>query len=164
MDNDSVAIRNLIINTLLGDPLLHPTPFSGGVWPRLPRTGSGWLATPGAFYSSSDPANAGKLKPTISVIDGGDNPSPGGVAHNGFVAFPQVYGYSTANPAGEADLALLDRRLRDLFPLKGRSYPLGTVGVELMTLERQRIFDADDFGYAGRIFTIWRVQGTFVRP
>lgn len=160
----AAEIRDLIINTLIGDSLLYPTPFSGGVWPRIPRVGTGWLATPGAFYPSTDPSNAGKLKPTIAVIDGGSNPSPGGVAHNGFVAFPQIYGYSTANASGEADLGLLEERLHAWFPLRGRSYPLGTVGIEVKTLERQPIRDADDFGYPGRIFAIWRLQGTFVRP
>jgi hypothetical protein len=157
-------IRDLVIDILLADTTpLHPTPFSGGVWPRLPRVGSGNLSTPGAFYPSTDPQNAGKLRPTISVIDGGYNPAPGGVALNGFQAFPLVYGYSTANASGEAHLGTLGERLHAWFPLRGRSYPLGIGGVELKTLERQPIRDADEFGYPGRIFAIWRLQGTFIR-
>lgn len=163
VESPAVIMRNTVIQLLTGDSLLYPTPFSGGVWPRLPRVGTGWLATPGAYYPNTDPQNAGKLRPTISVIDGGYVPAPGGVALNGFQAFPQVYGYSTANPSGESDLGMLDERLHDWFPLRGRSYPLDLAGIEIKTLEQQPIRDADDFGYPGRIFAIWRLQGTFVR-
>lgn len=165
MNANSLEIRDLVM-TLLNNPEanLVPTPFSGGVWPRLPRTGTGQLATPGAFYPNTDPVNAGKLRPTISVLDRGADPSPGGVAHNGFVAFPLVYGYSIANSDGETHLGLLEERLSALFPSRGRSYPFGTVGVKLKMLERQSLTDADDFGYPGRIFAIWRLEGTFTRP
>jgi hypothetical protein len=156
-------VRDVILQTLQNDPMLGPSVFPGGVWPRLPRVGTGWSATPGAFYGGENPLEAGKLKPTISVIDGGNVPSPGGVAHNGFVAFPLVYGYAAANPVGEAVLDTLEDRLHYWFPLRGRSYPLGLVGVELKTIERQPNREADDFGYPGRIFSIFRVQGTFVR-
>ncbi len=157
------ALRDLIILTLQNDSLLGPSEFPGGVWPRLPRIGTGSMATPGAFYCTDTPLESGKLKPVISVIDGGSNPSPGGVAHNGFVEFPLVYGYSFANTAGEADLDLLEERIRFHFPLRGRSYPLGVRSVRMKALERQPNREADDFGYPGRIFSIIRVEGTYVR-
>ncbi len=160
---DDYTIRLFIIQTLLNDSTLHPTLFPGGVWPRLPRQGTGWSATPGAWYGSENPAEAGKLKPTISVIDGGNVPSPGGVALNGFEAFPLVYGYVVANPSGEAALATLESRLRTHFPLSGRSYPLGTGNVQMKTLEKQQQRDGDDFGFASRIFAVWRIQGVYVQ-
>jgi hypothetical protein len=158
-----IAIRNLIITTLQNDSVLGPSVFPGGVWPRLPRQGTGRMVTPGAFYGSENPEEAGKLKPTIAVIDGGNDPSPGGVAHNGFVAFPLVYGFAIANPAGEASLDLLEERLHTHFPLRGAPYPLGLRSVEMKTLEKQQQREADDIGYPGRVFAIWRIQGTFVR-
>lgn len=139
--------------------------FPGGVLARIPQTGTGMVATSGAFWPAGHP-EAGKLKNTIAVLDGGDDLSPGGLGQRGFVGYPLVYGYVTANEAGETLLARLDERLHLRFN-RGVSYPrnddAGSM-VEFVTLERQPTRDADDFGYPGRMFAIWRIQGTYVRP
>ena len=156
------GLQQLIINILAAD--ISYTDFDGGVWPRLPRFGTGESATPGAFYPSTHPTQAGRLKNTITVLDGGDNPGPDGSARNGFVSFPLVYAYIAPNPAGELALNALDTILRSRFR-RGVSYPRQDgSGMELIVLERQLRRDGEDFGYAGREFTIWRIQGTFIRP
>jgi hypothetical protein len=156
------ALQALIIEILTQD--VSPSNFDGGVWPKLPRAGTGQSATPGAFYPSTHPTQAGRLKNTIAVLDGGDNPAPNGEAINGFVGFPQVYAWITPGPTGDAALSALDSILRSRFR-RGVSYPRtdGT-GMELRVLERQPIRDAEEFGYPGRDFTIWRIQGTGIRP
>jgi hypothetical protein len=157
-------LQHTIINVMLSEGALL-SQFPGGLWDRIPKVGTGPGATPGAFYTQAEDASqSGKLKPVISVLDGGDNPSPGGAAHNGFVGFPQVYGYAFATPSGRALLGALDDRLRFRFR-RGVSYPTPYGGsAELLTLERSPIRDGEDFGYPGRSFAIWRIQGTFVRP
>lgn len=156
-------LQHVIINTLFSEPVLL-SQFPGGLWDRIPKVGTGATATPGAFYGNENPAEAGKLKPVISVVDGGDNPAPNGAAHNGFVGFPQVYGYTIATPSGRSLLGSLDDRLRFRFR-RGVSYPTPYGGgAELVTLERSPIRDGEDSGYPGRVFAIWRIQGTFVRP
>ena len=157
------AIRDVIIDTLASDSLLSPTPFSGGVLARLPRQGRGISSTPQAFYGPENPSEAGKLKPTIAVLDRGDVPSPAGEAHNGFVGFPLVYGYVPTTASGEEMLTTLDDRLRFHFN-RGEVYPTGSgSGAQIILLERQSIFDGDDFGFEGRQFAIWRLEATFVR-
>jgi hypothetical protein len=140
--------------------------FNGGVIEVLPKIGVGGVTnTPQAFYTpAEDPKQSGKLKNTIAVIDGGDDPAPNGAARNGFSGFPLVYAYVAANPAGEAAITALDVVLRSLFR-RGRSYPRADGGgMEIIVLERQPILDGDDIGYPGRIYTIWRLQATYVRP
>lgn len=158
------TIRELVISVLLADPTITGD-FTGGIWRRLPQIGTGSSATEGAFWPAGT-LEAGKLKNTIAVLDGGDDLSPGGLGQRGFVGFPLVYAWVAASPAGEALLAKLDERIHYRFN-RGVSYPRGDEAgsmVELVTLERQPIRDGDDFGYPGRMFTIWRIQGTYVRP
>ena len=159
-------MREVIIATLNGPSAgsIVSSNFPGGVLDRVPKIGTGVTATPSAFWGPENPLEAGKLKNTISVIDGGDNPSPGGAAHHGRVGFPLVYGWVTTAPSGETALAALDGLLHTLFR-RGVSYPVGNgKGAEIIVLERQPTRDADDFGYPGREFAIWRLQGTYVSP
>jgi hypothetical protein len=159
-------LHTIIADVLASPPeTLTPTPFNGGVLTQLPKIGTGPGSTPQAFYTSAEsPTQSGKLKNTISVIDGGDDPSPGGAALNGFVGFPLVYGWVIDTPTGIDAIKLLDERLHARFR-RGVSYPHPNgSGIQFVILERQPIRDGDDFGYAGRVFTIWRIQGTFVRP
>jgi hypothetical protein len=158
--------RDIIYDVLANDVEVMTSTKFLHIMTRLPRAGTGQSATPQAFYTSAEsPTEAGKLKPTIVVLDSGDNPSPNGAAHKGFVGFPLVYGYVAVSPVGEAMLATLQRKLHYHFPMdRGSWYPLGTgPGVEMKTLERQLIRDGDEFGFSGRQFAIWRIQATFVR-
>jgi hypothetical protein len=162
-----MALDNLqttIINILVGGEAVVTSLFTGGVWDRLPRAGTGERATPGAFYPATHPTQPGRLKNTISVLDGGDNPGPDGLARNGFVGFPLVYAWVSPDPAGETALNTLDTSLRARFR-RGVSYPrTDGSGMELVVLERAPLKDAEEYGYPGRLFTTWRIQGTFVRP
>lgn len=157
-------IREIVRLVLEGDSQVTER-FSGGILRRLPQVGTGAYATPGAFWPAEHP-EAGKLKNTIAVLDSGDDLSPGGSGQRGFVGFPLVYAWVTSGTTGEDMLEWLDERLHYRFN-RGVSYPRGDDAgsmLELVTLERQPIRDADDFGYPGRVFTIWRIQGTYVRP
>lgn len=159
------SLRDIIVNTLSADSELYPTPFKA-ILDKVPQQGKGENATPEAFYTLAESqTEAGKLKPTIAVLDRGDNPSPNGAAHNGFVGFPLVYGYAPDSVAGEAMLSTLERKLHTHFPaLGGGWYGLASgAGVVMKTLERQLLTNAEDFGYPGRQFAIWRIECTFVR-
>lgn len=146
----------------------NPTPhstlaaFDGGVWNRWPKAGTGFGATPMAFVAGS-PTTAPRMKNTISVLDGGENPAPNGQARGGFNSFPSVYGWAHAGDDGKNALGLLGLRLRTVFR-RGVSYGLASgAGVELLALESSPVRDADEFGWPGMIFAIWRLQGTYVR-
>jgi hypothetical protein len=169
-------VRGIVGSVLNTDPELHPTPFSGGVWKRVPQSGKGESVTPGAWYGAELPAEAGRLKPTISVIaSGGDVPSPNGGAVNGLDGFVLVHAYvpvhdidgvpAIAGMSGDEMLARLERKLHYHFPLgNGKWYPLGDgSGVQIRTLENLGAVDADDLGYAGRQRAMWRIRGTYVR-
>jgi hypothetical protein len=169
-------IRKIIGTTLLADPELSPTPFHGGVWNRHPQAGKGESVTPGAWYGPENPDEAGRLKPTISVIaSGGDLPSPNAEAIYGLDGFVLVHAYvplhkiagvpAIANMSGDEMLARLERKLHHHFPLRsGKWYNLGDgSGVNIRTLESLGVVDADDLGYAGRQRAMWRIQGTYVR-
>lgn len=168
-------IRGIVMNVLVDDPELYPTPFSGGVWKRVPQAGKGESATASAFYGSELPAEAGRLKPTISVITTGDVSSPNGAAINGLDGFLMVQAYvpihdidgvpAIAEMSGDDMLARLERKLRHHFPRSGEKwYPVGDgASAQIKTLELLSVVDADDIGYAGRQRAIWRLQGTYVR-
>lgn len=168
-------VRKIVGDTLLADPELYPTPFSGGVWKRIPQSGKGESVTPGAWYGQELPAEAGRLKPTLSVVASNDVPSPNGGAVNGLDGFVLVHAYvpihdidgvpAIAGMSGDEMLARLERKLHHHFPLgSGKWYPLGDgAGVNVKTLELLGVIDADDLGYAGRMRAMWRIQGTYVR-
>jgi len=160
-------IRDRVIQIIEGNFNVVPTPFEGGVWNRLPQAGTGPGSTPGAFYTSAESTKlAGKLKDTISVVDVGESPAANGEGRDGFSAFPMVYGFAANSASGTAALALLDERLHAYFR-RGLHYARGDdagTGLDLLVLERQPLRDADDLGYPGYIFTVWRIQGTFIKP
>lgn len=137
------------------------TRFPGGVSTRFPQAGKGYSATPTLFYGADNPKEHAKLKPVVVVLDGGENPSPGAGARNGYVEFPLVYGYAPDDEQGEADLAWLRGILRLRFNRtwyqRDDDRP-----IELLTLEGQAKAEGDEFGFPDRIFRIWRVQATFV--
>lgn len=157
--------RDIIYDTLFNDPTVSTSTRFVAFLKRLPQAGLGQSATPEAFYPGNHPTEAGKLKPTIAVLDGGDNPSPNGAAHNGRVGFPLVYGFAPVSPAGDEMLSYLSAAIENHFPNdESHWYPLGTgPGVEIKRLERQLIRNADDLGFPGRQYAIWRIQATFVR-
>lgn len=152
--------QRMIIN-ILGSESAMLSHFPGGILPRAPQKGNGWSATPDAFYGSENPAESAKLKPLIVVLDGGDNPSPDSGARNGYVEFPLVRGYARDDEDGEEALKLLGDRLRARFT---REWYMRDDGrpVEFLLLERQPNQEADEFGFVDRIFTIWRIQATYV--
>jgi hypothetical protein len=136
--------------------------FTGGVWNRWPKAGTGFGATPYAFEAGTA-ITAPRMKNTITVLDGGENPAPGGAPRDAYQGFPMVYGWAHAGDDGKAALGVLGDRLRAMFR-RGSSFDLTSgAGVELVTLERQPLRDADEFGWPGMIFTVWRVQATYVR-
>jgi hypothetical protein len=137
------------------------TRFPGGVSRRFPQSGNGYSATPTLFYGIENPKEHAKLKPVVVVLDGGDNPSPGAGARNGYVEFPQVYGYATDDDEGRENLAwlggILHLRFDRTWYLRNDNRP-----IEFLTLERQAEAEGDDFGFPDRIFSIWRIQATYV--
>lgn len=141
--------------------------FPGGIFPRLPRAGKGASATPNAFWTQAEnQLESGKLKNVISVLDGGNNPAPNGVARGGYMGFPLVYAFVEPSN-GSAALKALRNALKARFNRK-LSYPWldsanNVTGMEIVTLERQVIRDAEDMGYPDRWFTIWRLQATSVQ-
>ena len=166
-------VRKIVMDTLVNDSGLFPTPFSGGVLNRVPQAGKGDHTTPQAYYDNSVPQEAGKLKPTIAVITSGDVPSPNGAAINGFDGFLSVHGYVPVSTVkgvpelaawqGDDMLARLERIMRTYFD-GHKQYPLGNGGgVQVKVLELLGVFDADELGYAGRQRGMWRLQGTYIR-
>jgi hypothetical protein len=121
---------------------------------------------PTTFWGPENPAESGKLKNTLSVLDGGDVPAPNGVGRGGYTSFPLVYAYVKPDSSGDTALNLLQQALFNRFR-RGISFPYVDadghyVGLEIVTLERQPLRDGDDFGYPDRQFTIWRLQATRV--
>lgn len=138
--------------------------FPGGVWEKLPQPGSGPNATPGAYWPASDPARAGMMKHTISVIDGGDFDAPNGVARGGRAGYPSVYGYAEDSAEGRAELSWLHTTLGTLFR-RGKTYRLASgVGAELVREGRQPYREGDDFGYDGMVFAVWSIRAIYIEP
>lgn len=158
----NLSLQDHIIFVLKNEAALLAT-FNGGVWPRIPQAGSGATATPGAFWGAENPGEAGKLKNTISVLDGGDDPAPNGAARDGYVGFPLVRGFVANTTSGRAALMQLEDRLHFRFNRHVTYARVDGSAVIFQVLERQPQQDGDEFGYPGRIFTTWRVQGTYVR-
>jgi hypothetical protein len=166
MEETFSKVRDLVYDVLSNDSEVMTGTKFVCILKTLPRPGTGPGATPNAYYTAAEsPTQAGMLKPTIVVLDGGDTPAPNGETIQGIQAFPSVYGYVPTTSKGESMLATLQRKLYFHFPRdRGGWYPLGTgPGVQIQTLERQPLRDGDDFGYQSRWFAVWRVQGTFIR-
>jgi hypothetical protein len=157
-------MQSIIIETLSGVTGLFPSPFDGGISDVLPKAGSGPGATPGMFYDGSNPLEAGKLKPVVCVLDGGDVPAPNGVGRNGYAGYPLVYAFVRPDVSGGTALQTLDDKLHLYFD-RGISYLLpGTGrGVEIIALERQLLRDGEDFGTPDRKFAIWRLQAIYLK-
>lgn len=155
------TVQRMIIN-ILGNEGAMLQEFPGGILSRPPQKGNGWTATPNAFYTTAEnPLESAKLKPLIVVLDGGDNPSPDAGARNGYVEFPLVRGYARDDEPGEEALKLLGDRLRARFTREWYQRDDGRP-IEFVLLERQPVQEADEFGFVDRIFTIWRIQATYV--
>lgn len=155
------TIPRMIANIISNDSGVTQR-FDGGVSLRFPQSGKGYSSTPWLFYGGENPKEHAKLKPVIVVLDGGENPSPGAGARNGYVEFPLVYGYATDDDEGEANLAWLGDRLQTHFNRQWYERNDGRP-VELLRLERQSQQEGDDFGFPDRIFQIWRIQATLIR-
>jgi hypothetical protein len=154
------TVQRMIVNILQSEPAMLSF-FPGGILTRPPQKGNGWTATPDAFYGTENPLESAKLKPLIVVLDGGENPSPDAGARNGYVEFPLVRGYARDDLDGEKALKLLGDRLRARFTREWYQRDDGRT-IEFLLLERQPVQEADEFGFAERIFTIWRIQATYV--
>jgi hypothetical protein len=154
----TTELQTIIMNALDSESAML-SHFPGGMFPLLPRAGSGPSATPNAFWTKEENAlESGKLKNTIAVLDGGDVPAPNGAARGGYASYPLVYAYIKPDSSGDAALKSLETALFARFR-RDISYPYHDVtGVQIIPLERQPLRDGEEFGYPDRQFIIWRLQ------
>lgn len=157
-------VQSTVMLQLLNDSDVN-TAFPGGIWNRLPRAGSGSGATQGVFLPGNGAVSPPRMQNVVSVIDGGDNEAANGAARDGHVQYPRVYGFAQASDAGKHALeTVLETRLRTHFR-RGRSYPLNSgAGLLMRVLDRTQILDADEFGFNGMVFSVWRLEAVYVLP
>lgn len=140
------SIRHQLIAILAADAAFAAL-ATGGVWDRDLKRNTGTVAaptprsTPGAF----DPAPPFAVRPSVVVMDGGENPSPGGVRGT-FASFPRLVYYAPPTAAGEASIGAMARRARVV--LDGRSVPIDGGGSAIVDVlpDRRGIVEEPDMG------------------
>lgn len=143
-------VQQSIIDILKSDPLIYPSPFVA-VLKRWAAEGG--PAVPGATPEVWDDIS-GKMKPHISVLDGGDAIQSGGEGFGGRNSAPVIVGMVRANDAGRAQLGSLNDRIRFHF---GRSY----LSISESDRRQVKLFnrlaeqEGSELGYNGMILSRW---------
>lgn len=127
-----ITFREAVAAQLAADETITET-ATGGIWTRPIRQGTGPGATPGAFeVNPSDPAKVVRMRPCISIQDGGEFPRANLGNIGASTTYLTVMLHAPSTQAGKEALEEMDRRVMSLLDgvlLDAQGYWAGEVEV-----------------------------------